>query len=172
MQVSLRQFSAHSQQVRLRPLTFAVSLLAVLAVFAISAPPTALAATATQSSGQIGATGRYTMTPVDDGFLRLDTVTGAVSLCQKADAGWRCQSVEDDQLALRQENEKLRAENKALRERALLAPDSGLAPGQKKKLELPSQEDVDKAIDFLDHVLRKFREMLRNQSPDNDGAEL
>ncbi len=120
-------------------------------------------------AAQAASTGRYTLTPVDDGFLRLDTETGIVSLCQKADGRWRCQTVEDDLLALRQENEKLRAQNKALRE-GQTAPQA-LPPGQ-QPFKLPSKEEIDKAFDFLNEVLRKFREMIESQTPYDNGAEL
>ena len=52
------------------------------------------AATSTCFAGE--EPGRYAMTPAGDGFLRLDTATGAVSICrQKLDA-WTCEGVADD----------------------------------------------------------------------------
>src|SRR5690606_38619941 len=39
--------------------------------------------------------GRYTMSPIKDGFLRLDTRTGAVALCAQSGSGWACNPVAD-----------------------------------------------------------------------------
>ena len=45
--------------------------------------------------------GRYTMSPVDNGFVRLDTETGAMSLCGRRDAKWVCEPMDDEAQALR-----------------------------------------------------------------------
>jgi hypothetical protein len=34
--------------------------------------------------------GRYALSPVTDGVIRLDTRTGAVSTCNNTGAGWAC----------------------------------------------------------------------------------
>ena len=49
----------------------------LLALFALT-----LLAGATPEGEERG--GRFVMTPVEGGFLRMDTLTGAVSLCQRA----------------------------------------------------------------------------------------
>ncbi len=111
------------------------------------------------------APGRFSMTPTDDGFLRLDTVTGAVSMCRKHAQTWRCTLVEDEALALQREVERLRKENEALRARALLPPSEG-APGEPgRSLDLPSKEEVDKAMDFLEDILRRFKGLLQPPPP-------
>ena len=40
--------------------------------------------------------GRFVMTPVEGGFLGMDTLTGAVSLCQRTGGKWACEAVADD----------------------------------------------------------------------------
>lgn len=34
--------------------------------------------------------GRFTMSPVDGGFLRLDKETGAVAMCARSGTAWAC----------------------------------------------------------------------------------
>lgn len=117
--------------------------------------------------------GRYSMTPTDDGFLRLDTLTGAVSMCQKSGQGWRCTSVDDDQLALQSEIERLRRENAKLRAQALLPPPSDGRPQPPgKKLELPSKEEIDKAMSFLEDLLRRFKGVMQDLPPTDEGTPL
>jgi hypothetical protein len=117
------------------------------------------------------APGRFTMQPIEGGFMRLDTQTGAVSMC-RPDTGKLilCQPAQDKQQSLEKEIERLSAENielkaevKRLQETAGLAPPPG-PPGE--KFQLPSEEDVDSALDYLERMVKKFRDRLRNLEED------
>ena len=55
--------------------------------------------------------GRYALSPVADGVVRLDTRTGAVSTCSNTGAGWACYSVPDERAALDAEIGRLQADN-------------------------------------------------------------
>src|ERR1700677_764228 len=55
--------------------------------------------------------GRYALSPVTDGVIRLDTRTGAVSTCSNTGAGWACYSVPDERAALDAEIGRLQADN-------------------------------------------------------------
>ncbi|WP_291862390.1 hypothetical protein [Bradyrhizobium sp.] len=59
--------------------------------------------------------GRYALSPVADGVLRLDTRTGAVSTCSKNGAGWACYAVPDERAALDAEIGRLQADNARLK---------------------------------------------------------
>lgn len=59
--------------------------------------------------------GRFTLSPVPDGFLRLDTRTGAVSTCTNK-GGWTCRLVPDERAALDNEIGRLQADNKRLKD--------------------------------------------------------
>src|ERR1700704_3953619 len=61
--------------------------------------------------------GRYALSPVADGVIRLDTRTGAVSTCNNSGAGWACYAVPEERAALdaktgglKSNNEKLKAQ--------------------------------------------------------------
>jgi hypothetical protein len=97
---------------------------------------------------------RYSMTPVDGGFLRMDTDSGTVSLCAKKGDTWACETVPDDYKALQQENETLK------RKLAQARRDGDGTAKSGSKFELPSEEDVDKAISQMDKYIRKFRGLL------------
>ena len=60
--------------------------------------------------------GRYTMTPADGGFIRLDTQTGAMSLCSGREGEWACRAMPDDQRALQDQIARLEDENRALKD--------------------------------------------------------
>ena len=59
--------------------------------------------------------GRYTLSPVADGVIRLDTRTGAVSTCSNNGNGWACYAVPDERAALDAEIGRLQAENEKLK---------------------------------------------------------
>ena len=55
--------------------------------------------------------GRYALSPIADGVLRLDTRTGAVSTCTNSGTGWACYAVPDERAALDAEIGRLEADN-------------------------------------------------------------
>jgi hypothetical protein len=62
-----------------------------------------------------GENGRYTLSPITDGVIRLDTRTGEVSTCSNSGsnsgAGWACYVVPDERAAYDQEIGRLQSEN-------------------------------------------------------------
>ena len=59
--------------------------------------------------------GRYALSPVTDGVIRLDTRTGAVSTCTNSGNGWACYAVPDERAALDAEIGRLRPTMKSSR---------------------------------------------------------
>jgi len=108
--------------------------------------------------------GRYVFSRQANGFLRLDTQSGAVSLCSEQPVGWACQAAPEDRAVFEGEIARLQNENVALK-RTLLAHGLSLPPGvmadaptaqNDSTLRLPSDADIDRAIAFVDHVWQRF----------------
>lgn len=140
------------------------------------------------------APGRYTMTPTEGGFIRLDTQTGSISMCSGREGQWACRAMPDDQKALQdrvtkleEENRALKLENKRLEDVLGLNPDkpkadaAPAAPGDQapsappgKGFKLPSEKDVDQAFDYFESLLKKFRERLKKmeEKPGGNGVPL
>jgi hypothetical protein len=130
--------------------------------------------------------GRYTMTPADGGFLRLDTETGAVSMCAKKDRDgqWTCEPLPDAAAAQKRDLERLEAENKALKDEIRQMeeimglddkkpgePGSTQAERPKPGFPLPTEKDVDQAFDYMQRMLKKFQEKLKElESGRKDGG--
>jgi len=106
--------------------------------------------------------GRFAMSPVENGFVRLDTETGVMSICTQQDGRWTCRLMEDEAKALQDEVARLREEVSRLRAQAAVPdiPSPGDRPAPERKLELPSEEEIDKALDYFENIFRKFRERL------------
>ena len=89
--------------------SLAIAALLVLALCLAGAGP-ALAGSMPDTEN-----GRYALSPVGDGVLRLDTRTGAVSTCNNTGAGWACYAVPDERAALDAEIGRLQADNERLK---------------------------------------------------------
>jgi hypothetical protein len=108
--------------------------------------------------------GRYVFSKQANGYLRLDTQSGAVALCSEQPVGWTCQAAPDDRAMFEREIARLQIENAALK-RAILAHGlslpSGVAPDtataqNDSTLRLPSDADIDRAIAFVGQVWQRF----------------
>ncbi|MEZ5773540.1 MAG: hypothetical protein R3D33_02165 [Hyphomicrobiaceae bacterium] len=115
------------------------------------------------------AAGRYTMTPTENGYLRLDTATGAVSLCREESGTFACNPVADTSSAMTVEIERLKAENEALHdelERMRAAVDTGATPGSG----LPSDAEVDRAMGFVEKLMRRFKSLIEELKKEEQPA--
>lgn len=113
---------------------------------------------------------RYNFDRVADSFMRLDTVTGEVSVCGEHPAGWTCQAVPEDRAALdneigrlQKENAALKAGLAALREPPPPRPPADLTPrGNDGDVtnKIQVQEDIDRARAAVAHAWRRLVNML------------
>jgi hypothetical protein len=131
--------------------------------------------------------GRYALAPAGDGFLRLDTRTGAVSTCTTSGAGWACYVVPDERTAMDAEIGRLQAENDKLKselaardatvpgktDEALPKSDSlkkaepKVAEGERKiEIPLPSDRDMDRMMSFLERAWRRLIDMANRVQRD------
>src|ERR1700739_688528 len=128
--------------------------------------------------------GRYTLSPVPDGVVRLDTRPGAVSTCSNSGAGWACYAMPDERAAfdaevgrLQADNEKSKTEIEKLKaelaarepvvtgkiDEALPKPDSlkkadpKVAEGERHiEIPLPSDRDMDRMMSVLEQGGRRL----------------
>ena len=111
---------------------------------------------------------RYSMAPTDGGFLRLDTQTGQVSFCTKKADQWACNPVEDNKNATAKEIDRLVQENKDLRTELAELRKLELKTEPKKSMELPSEEDVDKAVSIMKKIIKGFKDVIEDEPPKKD----
>ena len=125
------------------------------------------------------APGRFTMQPVDGGFLRLDTQTGAVAMCRPGAGGAVACQTSEGEATLAAEVARLRAENVALRAEVkrlemIAGVDRPMAPSTEPpadKFQLPSEQDVDQALDYVERMYKKFRDRLQSLDKDTKPAK-
>lgn len=121
-----------------------------------------------------GEDGRFMYNRVQDGYLRLDTRTGQVSMCNRRSVGWACHAVPDERATLEGEIARLQTENAKLKKelvsRGLDLP-TGMklepqARGGDQELRLPNSADVDRAVSFLERAWRRLVEAISNLQKD------
>lgn len=139
--------------------------------------------------------GRYALSPIADGVLRLDTRTGEVSTCTNGGAGWACYAVPDERAAMDAEIGRLEADNEKLKaqlaardqtpgkiDEPLPKTDSLKPPEQPKVAEgerkieiprieipLPSDRDMDRMVSALEQAWRRLVEMANRVQKDVSG---
>lgn len=110
------------------------------------------------------AAGRYTMTPTPNGFLRLDTATGAVSLCADAGGTWSCQDIADNSATLQGEIDRLSKENAELKTEI----ESLKQKGPDVTVQLPSDAEIDRAMGFFEKMLKRFKSLMDQFKKDGE----
>lgn len=127
--------------------------------------------------------GRYSMTATDNGMLRLDTQTGAVSLCAGTAGHWVCRSIADDRLALENEIDRLSNENQRLKaeleqRQSEAKPDVPYEakPDVTPEVQLepdalgswrPSDEDIEEFMTFFEKIMNRFKQIAESMKGDS-----
>src|SRR5437016_2804458 len=134
--------------------------------------------------------GRYALSPAGDGVLRLDTRTGAISTCNNSGTGWACYAVPDERAAMDAEIGRLQAENEKLKAQLasreptvtgkvdealpksdpLKKAEPKAVDGERKiEIPLPSDQDMDRVMSFLERAWRRLMEMANRMQKDVSG---
>lgn len=113
--------------------------------------------------GQDLPAGRYQISPALDGYVRLDTVTGAMLYCRTFDPTLRCEEVGGDTA----EKGATEAEMDDLRNR-LAALERKIAILERDQVRLPDQKDLDRTLDTMEKWMRRFLD----DPPGKDGTAL
>jgi hypothetical protein len=137
-----------------------------------------LGATASQAGDT---TGRFSLTPVGGSLVRLDSATGAMSVCGSKEGSFACEAVADDVWALKHEIDRLSEENESMRLK-LLAANAALnaaqthsgehaAPPPDAVIQAP-ELDFDKVAALASRILKRFEDMVRALKQDEAAKEL
>jgi hypothetical protein len=134
--------------------------------------------------------GRYALSPVADGAIRLDTRTGVVSTCTNTGNGWACYVMPDERAAmdaeigrLQDDNEKLKAQLAAREPVVAGKTDEPLSKGnslkdaepkvpdgeRKIEIPLPSDQDMNRVMSFLEQAWRRLVEMANRMQKEVSG---
>ncbi len=123
--------------------------------------------------------GRYTLSAVKDGVVRLDTRTGTVSTCTDSGSGWACRVVPDERAALDAEIGRLQKDNELLKAQLAARDGAGKSAealpkpkgdGERKiEIPLPSDRDMDRMMSTVENAWRRLVEMAGRLQRDYGG---
>ncbi|MBP1851359.1 hypothetical protein [Rhizobium halophytocola] len=111
--------------------------------------------------------GRYTFQPMENGLVRLDTRTGAMSLCQDKDGALICRMAADERAAYEEQLDRLEKRVTALETRI----DSGGTALSSRNGTLPDDAEIDRSLGIMERFMRSFFGIVREfESKDKDAT--
>lgn len=106
--------------------------------------------------------GRYQLERGEEGFVRLDTVTGDMTLCRETDSGLACDATRDDTSDLRRDRDRLRDENRDLRRENERLRDELASRGDFSESDLPSDEEMEHIATWFERMMAIMMRTARN----------
>jgi hypothetical protein len=100
--------------------------------------------------------GRFVLAPTANGVMRLDTQSGAMSLCTVVNGAPECRAGPDERSAMESEIARLTRENAELKARLGNSP-NGLTSKP------PSDEDVDRALSIMEKFVRRMMHIMQSE---------
>ena|SRR5215204_5740199 len=110
----------------------------------------------TSAVAQSPDTRRRIIYPTQDGFLEVDPRTGTITECKRIPNGYRCERVGEGDALLKEEP------GPQVQAPAVPPQPRNATP----RLGSPTDQEVDRALDVIERLLRKFRDILREQRPE------
>ena len=106
-----------------------------------------------------GETERYRLEKAEDGFVRMDTATGAISTCREQAGQFVCRMAVDEREAATHEAERLQTRIEALEERV-----GKLENSLATRLDstLPTEEEFDKTMSYVERFFRSFMGIVKD----------
>jgi hypothetical protein len=106
---------------------------------------------------------RYRLEKTDNGYIRMDTRSGAMSICEESSGQLICRTAADERAA--QDDAITRLEDTiAALEKRVTALENRAIP----EFMLPSEEEFEKSLSYMEQFFRRFLGVV--QDLDKDGA--
>ena len=109
-------------------------------------------------------TDRYRLEKTDTGYIRMDTATGEMSICEERSGQLVCKLAADERAAFQSDIDRLQAKLNDVEGRVAKLEARPSIP----ETLLPSDEQVDKGIDIMEKFFRSFMGIVKEL--DKDGA--
>jgi exonuclease VII small subunit len=114
-----------------------------------------LAATLLAGGAQAEGEGRYRMDRAESGIVRLDTITGEVSLCREQDGQIVCRMAADERAAFEKELDLLTKRVEALEKARATGETAAKQP-------LPTDEEIDRTMSIMEKMMQRFMGIVKN----------
>jgi len=131
--------------------------LILLAMLAFAAAPAAA-----------GDEGRFRLEKTPDGYVRMDTKTGEMSLCEMRGGQLVCKLAADERSALQDEIDRLSTRLSGIEERLAKIEEN---PIVKPENLLPSEEEFQRSLGMMEQFFRKFMGIVKDMDKELDDGE-
>lgn len=112
--------------------------------------------------------GRFRLEKTPDGYVRMDTKTGEMSLCEMRGGQLVCKLAADERSALQDELDRLSARLAAIEERLAKIESN---PIVKPENLLPSEEEFQRSLGFMEQFFRKFMGIVKDMDKELGGDD-
>lgn len=127
----------------------------------------AVLACLTAASAHAEDAGRYRLEKSADGYVRMDTQTGAMSKCQEQNGQLVCRMAADERTAFQDQVDDLQESVKALDARVARLENSLSARLESK---LPSEEEFNRTMGYMERFVRGFMGIVKDMNKDEADA--
>ena len=100
---------------------------------------------------------RYRLEKTENGYVRMDTQTGAMSICEEKTGQLVCRAAADERSALQDQLERLQSKLESLEARVAKLEAQPSIP----QVLVPSDEEVDKSLDVMEKFFRRFMGIVK-----------
>ncbi|TKT74202.1 hypothetical protein [Aquamicrobium sp. LC103] len=99
---------------------------------------------------------RYRLEKTDDGYVRMDTVTGQMSICEERNAQLVCKLAAEERGAYEDRLDEMLGKIEALEERVAKLEGSSPTAG------LPSEEEFEQSLGYMERFFRRFMDIVKD----------
>ncbi|MCO5070879.1 MAG: hypothetical protein M9944_06680 [Rhizobiaceae bacterium] len=103
---------------------------------------------------------RYRLERTDNGYVRLDTQTGDMSICEERTGQLVCRAAAEERAAFHNEIDRLNDAIATLEKRVSALEKSPASSG------LPSEEEFDRTMSYMERFFRGFMDIVRDNEKD------
>lgn len=125
-----------------------------------SAIPFALLLTAFAGGAAAQDVERFQLEKTDDGYVRMDTRTGEMSICAEKSGQLVCRLAADERSAFQDEIDRLDGSLKTLQDRVTALEKAPVLPG------LPTEEEFDRTMSYMERFFRGFMDIVKDHDKD------
>lgn len=115
-------------------------------------------------AGSAAAEERYRLEKNENGYVRMDTRTGAMSMCSESGGQLVCRSAADERTAYEDDIERLQDGIHEL-EKRVTALENRAIP----EMMLPSEENFEKSLSYMEQFFRRFMGIVKDLEADGSG---
>lgn len=113
-------------------------------------------------------TGRYIFEKSAAGYVRMDSQTGEISICQVQAGQVACKAAADERTASQDELDHLRSELASLSQRlAALEKNPLLNP----RAMLPDNDEFERSLGYMERFFRRFLDVMKDLEKEGDASE-